>query len=473
MAAAKDAIFTTDKEMLPPYPEPREMPPPYPDLKEIPPPYVQYVPSGASSSSRFGGVSIPASTSQQQAAYKPDDRRWTLFKVVKVVLPACLVLAGIIVALLFLLRVVKEKEYPAPPEVANLTLVAVAGDSMTVTWERPEGRFDYYWIEVTDADGGGGGDEHHRVGSCANGTIIHPDQTRVTCGHLKACTNVSISVRTHVTGPPERTSTAVELTDIFISGKDPDPPTNITLSDASASRSSLVWEPPAVVSGVMAGYTVNICDASGSCDAEADLSGCKELETSVAWLEFDSTVDTTYCVLVEANANCGSEVLSSRPASAQVRTPSFAPGDFGLWGTATGPQSVEIVASVPEIKNGPLDRCYGTLRGAGIERRFTCDDHGGSSSTITIRGLLPGTEYECTVTFANVFDGREMATSKSISVRTPDEPVERDWTSDTWQPVSHDHLYSAAGGGSLPAPAVLLLSAATAVALWRLHWVEK
>ncbi|XP_077494930.1 uncharacterized protein LOC144105699 isoform X2 [Amblyomma americanum] len=441
--------------------------------EDRPPPYVHYAPVDASLH-MFEDLDLnEAPPYVKQLPPEANNRRRILMKLLKIVLPVCVFIAGIVVTLLLVLPLLKEKEYPAPPEVANLTLVAVAGDSMTVTWERPEGRFDYYWIEVTDTDGGSGGDEPHRVGSCANGTIIHPDQTRVTCGHLKACTNVSISVRTHITGPPERTSTAVVLPGIFISGKDPDSPTNITVLEGTPSQSKLVWDPPTAVSGFLGGYTVKVCDAFGSCAAEADVSGCREFNTPVPSLEFETTVDTPYCVLVAANANCGADVLSSRPASAEVRTPSFAPGDFELWGTATGPRSVEIVASVPEIKNGALDRCYGTLRGAGIERKFTCDDHGGKSSIITIARLLPGTKYECTVTFANVFDGREMATSKSISVKTPNEPVEQDWSRDKWQPLSHDRPYSAAGVATLPAPAVLILWAATVLALWRLHWVEK
>nr|DAA34720.1 TPA_inf: hypothetical secreted protein 669 [Amblyomma variegatum] len=101
-----------------------------------------------------------------------------------------------------------------------------------------------------------------------------------------------------------------------------------------------------------------------------------------------------------------------------------APGDFELWGVATGDRSVEVVVFVPAVTNGALDLCYGTLWGPGVEKNFTCDDHGGKSSTITIKGLQPLTEYNATVTFANLLDGQELATRKSILITTQGVPVE-------------------------------------------------
>lgn len=465
MATSKERELATVTEVPPLYPE---MPPPYPDIKETPPPYVQYVPAGPSSN-RFGVVNSASSTLPQEGpALKTT--RLSRRTIVKYSVFASLFVAIVIVAILLLLRLVKEKEYPVPPEVANLTLVAVEGDSFTATWERPEGRFDYYWIEVIDDGGGTAGTnaEPHRVGTCTNGTIIHPDQTQVTCGHIDACSNVSLNVRTHVTGPPGRTSAAVTLPGIFIPGKYPHPPKNITVAPESPSQSRLSWEPPTTYNGVLDQYAVKVCYTYDSCEAAADVSTCRDYDTAVTSLHFESTVDTSYCVLITASARCGSQVLRSSTEAAEIRTPSFAPGDFTISATAPTPRSVEVEVFVPEVKNGALDKCYGTIRGRGTEREFTCNDRDGKSTTVTLYEMEPETEYNVTVTFANMYDGREMATRKWISVATPYEPIERDWNQDTWNPPSHDRPYVAAGVTVLPAPGAFLLCAATILTLIQL-----
>lgn len=132
-----------------------------------------------------------------------------------------------------------------------------------------------------------------------------------------------------------------------------------------------------------------------------------------------------------------------------------APGDFELWGTATGPRSLEVVALAPEHKNGPLDMCYGTLSGPINERNFTCDDHGGKSSTQTFKGLHPDTEYNCTVTFANRLpDGKVAATTKSILLRTQAElPVP-----DPSPATGSSRAETAAGMVFLPTPMMVILS---------------
>lgn len=132
-----------------------------------------------------------------------------------------------------------------------------------------------------------------------------------------------------------------------------------------------------------------------------------------------------------------------------------APGDFELWGTATGPRSLEVVAFAPEHKNGLLDMCYGTLSGPLNERNFTCDDHGGKSSTQTFKGLLPDTEYNCTVTFANRLpDGEVAATTKSILLRTQAElPVP-----DPSPAMGSNRTETDAGTVFPPTPMMIMLS---------------
>lgn len=159
--------------------------------------------------------------------------------------------------------------------------------------------------------------------------------------------------------------------------------------------------------------------------------------------------------------------LAAFSAISQIKAQA-APGDFELWGTATGARSVEVVVFVPEEKNGPLDLCYGTLSGPDEERHFSCDDHGGKSSTITLKGLQPQTEYNCTVTFANLLDDcdcDEAATTRSILIRTQAEPTEPD-PSPTTEP---NRTEAAAAMVFLPTPIGVIFCASTLLVLWKRH----
>ncbi|XP_054918506.1 tenascin-N-like [Dermacentor andersoni] len=203
------------------------------------------------------------------------------------------------------------------PDVTKLRLLSAVNNSITIAWERPKARFDYYWVSITPDKG----EKHINAGSCGNGTIIHPDQTQVKCTSLEACTNVTVSVRTHRNGPPERTSVGVALQDIFVPGEEPDSPKNITTLEKSPSLTRLQWDPPARVSGRFIAYTVKICDAFKSCGTQESMNGCRELQTQDTGLDFHSTVDTKYCVLVAGSAQCGELVLNSLPAIAEIWTP--------------------------------------------------------------------------------------------------------------------------------------------------------
>ncbi|KAH7933331.1 hypothetical protein HPB49_011571 [Dermacentor silvarum] len=208
------------------------------------------------------------------------------------------------------------------PDATNLRLLSAAENCITVAWERPQARFDYYSLSIVDDENEGHGDaQNELVGSCGNGTIIHPNQTWATCPNLEACTKVSITLRTHRNGPPERTSRGVSLQGIFIPGEDPDPPKNITMVGKSPSLTRLQWEASAKVDGRLLVYTVKICDTFKSCSGEANMQGCIELQAQETWLDFDSRVDTKYCVLVTTSAQCGDQVLNGRAAVAEIRTP--------------------------------------------------------------------------------------------------------------------------------------------------------
>ncbi|XP_077492202.1 tenascin-X-like [Amblyomma americanum] len=213
---------------------------------------------------------------------------------------------------------------PPLPDVAHLRLVSTAENSFTATWKKPEVSFDYYRIQVSDDSGDRSGlSEPHQNGSCATGTIIHPDQTQVTCSPLQPCTKASFTVRTYASGPPELTSLGVTLHDIFIPGQDPEPPGSITIIATSPSLTRLQWTPPTKFSGGIQSYAVKVCEEFTSCNTQASVAGCTEHQTSANWLEFASTADTPYCVLASVSVQCGFNVLSSRPAVEEFRTPSF------------------------------------------------------------------------------------------------------------------------------------------------------
>lgn len=248
----------------------------------------------------------------------------------KRLLLACFILVGTSLALYFLLNNKPSscqetaKALPVLPDVVNLSLVATTQNSFTVTWERPEGNFDYYLIDVPDDHDTDIGSSRKRIaGSCANGAIIRRDMTHVTCLQLETCSNVSFRVSTHITGPPERTSHGVTLNGIFIPAEDPVPPGDITVVSSTPSETLIRWPPPENVFGAAAEYIVMICDKFDVCDGAENVRTCTEYNPSEALLKFKSAADTTYCVLVFAIVQCGTDVAKSLPAAKQIRTPIF------------------------------------------------------------------------------------------------------------------------------------------------------
>nr|XP_037273366.1 tenascin-X-like [Rhipicephalus microplus] len=105
------------------------------------------------------------------------------------------------------------------PEVRQLKLTEMDKDSITVSWQRPEGCFDGYIVEVTEENGGSSGVGGLSVGSCADGITVDVQHTSITCTKIEAC-NVKITVRTQRKGPLELTSSGVSLHDIVMYKKD-------------------------------------------------------------------------------------------------------------------------------------------------------------------------------------------------------------------------------------------------------------
>lgn len=202
------------------------------------------------------------------------------------------------------------------------------------------------------------------------------------------------------------------------------PPVNISAVWTSASQTRIEWAPSVTAMGNSVAYAVSVCDTYGPCFANKRLMGCMHRETAHPWLEFRSNVDTPYCIVLRATSLCGSDVVVSDPSVMELRTPSFAPGNFKVSANATSPTSAQIVAFLPQVKNGALEVCYITLRGAEVERTFLCSVEDDMASVTELTDLKPSTEYYLSVTFANMHNGWEMGTRKIISFTTPDVPVD-------------------------------------------------
>uniref|UniRef100_L7LVX0 Putative tenascin n=1 Tax=Rhipicephalus pulchellus TaxID=72859 RepID=L7LVX0_RHIPC len=146
----------------------------------------------------------------------------------------------------------------ALPDVTDLRLVSVTPNTFTAAWTKPNINFDYYWVEVSDINNGISGTPG-TVGSCVNGSIIHPDQTQVTCSQLQPCSKMNFKVRTHIIGPPGRTSYGVSLYDIRIPASVRPEATNLALGVVDEDIFVLKWERPKACFDY---YTVEVIDES-------------------------------------------------------------------------------------------------------------------------------------------------------------------------------------------------------------------
>ncbi|KAL1414190.1 hypothetical protein MTO96_007669 [Rhipicephalus appendiculatus] len=291
---------------------------------EKPPPYVQY-------HSRDASVTlVEADQSQSQASPKRTRGcRCTAMKSLEVAVTLCLITTVAAITLFFLQRaeLLPKAEHltvTAPVGVTNLSLLAADNRFVTVAWDRPQGSFDFYLLDV--AVGNGNGTDVVRKdysGSCANGTIIRPENTQVTCGPFDACFSVTVTIRTLSRGPPEHTSTGTTLRDVFIAGKDPSEPRRIAMVAKTPYTTRILWEPPTTLDGTLEAYNVKVCEKFATCDEREKTAACFEHEVSDAWADFNSTEDTSYCVFVSASARCGENLLTGLAAAHEIRTPLF------------------------------------------------------------------------------------------------------------------------------------------------------
>ncbi|KAK8763884.1 hypothetical protein V5799_033507, partial [Amblyomma americanum] len=219
------------------------------------------------------------------------------------------------------------------PDVASLSLVAAGSDFFTVKWERPEVPFDYYMIEAAQPnENSSERAEARRAGSCSSGTIIHPNQTQVTCSSLKPCTKWTFTVHTYSIGPPALTSLGASLYDISVLDQVPDAPSNITAVRRGASEVLLRWEAPVdPVPKSIEIYSVEVCE---SCFGGERGLCCWTRNTSHPSLAVSRTADETFWVHVSAGRQCAGEVAWSKATTKEF---AFAPQDVtALRVTAVG-----------------------------------------------------------------------------------------------------------------------------------------
>lgn len=202
------------------------------------------------------------------------------------------------------------------------------------------------------------------------------------------------------------------------------PPVNISAAWTSASQTRIQWAPSVTTTGNSVAYAVSVCEAYGPCFANSKQTGCTHRQTSHSWLEFGSNVDTPYCIVVKAVSRCGRYVVVSDPSVMKLRTPSFAPGDFQVRTTNISHTSAKIVAFPPHVKNGALEMCYITIHDLEAERIVSCSANNYVVSVTELTDLKPSTEYNLSVTFANIHNGWEMGTRKTISFTTLGVPAD-------------------------------------------------
>ncbi|XP_075727600.1 fibronectin-like isoform X2 [Rhipicephalus microplus] len=148
-------------------------------------------------------------------------------------------------------------------DLDNLTLVDIGPDHFTVSWMHPVAQFDYYWLEVYKRDDGSDTITPQRVGSCANGTIVHREQTQITCDMFKPCSNVTITLHTQAKGTSELMSTGATLQGIFMPGKVLPDVTNFSLIDVGPDSFTVSWARPSCYFDY---YWVEVYDNSNGTD---------------------------------------------------------------------------------------------------------------------------------------------------------------------------------------------------------------
>ncbi|KAH6923723.1 hypothetical protein HPB50_005658 [Hyalomma asiaticum] len=327
-------------------------------------------------------VSLRGTLSQQQPNHQQQrttTQGCTPMTVLKIIVPVIvlLFLAVAIISVYFFKRIDKlsnsRQELEELPNVKNLTLVDIGPDHFTISWVPPLVNFDYYWLEVYHIGSNGNSHALYRPGSCGNGTIIHRDQTELTCYAFTACTNLTIALHTQVKGTFDLTSTGATLRGIFMPGKDLPEVVNLTLSAMTSDSVTLSWQRP---EGCFDQYVVMATKGNQGLDTQHDASvgscgnarildttqtsvtceniqACdvsltvqtrrlrpsvltsqgvtlqgilmskkSESDVSETWVDLEYSWYGKMCALVSSSAKCGDHVRRSPPAAVEITPPS-------------------------------------------------------------------------------------------------------------------------------------------------------
>ncbi|XP_037524740.1 uncharacterized protein LOC119401824 [Rhipicephalus sanguineus] len=141
------------------------------------------------------------------------------------------------------------------PGIRNLSLKSVGPDFFAISWAQPSVQFEYYWLEVYDV--GDGSATTQDIGSCANGTIIHRDQTQVTCDKFRPCANITITVHMKSKTDSNMTFSGATLRGIFMPGRVLPEVANLTMAVMHNDSITVSWQRP---KGCFEDYVVQVTE---------------------------------------------------------------------------------------------------------------------------------------------------------------------------------------------------------------------
>ncbi|KAL7375633.1 hypothetical protein ABVT39_021106 [Epinephelus coioides] len=224
------------------------------------------------------------------------------------------------------------------------------------------------------------------------GSLIREDSSTVTVGGLNPGTEYTFSIIRIADNGNQSKATSLS---VFT---EPSPPANITVDQISSESLSLSWDPPA---GEVESYTVTCCR-----EGETE----QVLTTDANNLTFSNLKPgVCYSLQVSAQLRNGRR---SKPAVTAATTNVPPPGDVTV--LSAGQETVSLGFSLTE-----------TSVRYKLQIHYSCDTQTGSfiredSSTVTVGGLNPGTEY--TFSIIRIADNGNQSKATSLSVFTEASP---------------------------------------------------
>lgn len=223
-----------------------------------PPPYVQCSPADATVM-----VVVAETTPSRTLLNRARISQFTKKSSLKIVVAICLIAVATALTLFLFLRNksysnAEDVEISAPPEITGLRVVKHGERFFTAAWNMTMAIFDYYHVVLSDIENPFEPPVPVIVGSCAKGTIIHPNQTEITCNQLEPYTTYAFEMRTHINGPPARSSASVR-TFIITDRKVASEVSNLKVENITATSFAVTWERP---KDCVEYYTVEVTDHS-------------------------------------------------------------------------------------------------------------------------------------------------------------------------------------------------------------------